>query len=77
MARDFDPSTGTWHLRSRPHILHEMSNSVISEIKSLLQPILTTSSAFGALTDKIIWHRGSDTTELPNGGGFKFHVGET
>ncbi|KAL0638345.1 hypothetical protein Q9L58_002651 [Maublancomyces gigas] len=34
MARDFDPNTGIWHLRSRPHILHEIGDPITGEIKS-------------------------------------------
>lgn len=67
MARDFDPTTNTWHIRSRPHILHEIGHPVIGEIKSLLQPQLAQ-SVLGGLSNKLIWHRGSETTPLPNGG---------
>lgn len=67
MARDFDPTTDTWHLRSRPHILHEIGHPVIGEMRALLQPQLSQ-SVLGRLSNKIVWHRGSDTTPLPNGG---------
>lgn len=67
MARDFDPTTSTWHLRSRPHILHEIGHPVTGEIRRLLEPQLAR-SALAGLSKKIVWHRGSDTTPLPGGG---------
>lgn len=67
MARDFDPATNTWHIRSRPHNLHELSHPIIGELKSLLQPQLAR-TVLPNLSHKILWHRGSDTTLLPNGG---------
>lgn len=67
MARDYDPETMTWHLRVHPHILHEVSATMMRGIELLVRPKLEN-SRFAKAAKDLVWTHASPTCSLSKDG---------
>lgn len=65
ITRDYDPRTMAWHIRGRPHFLHELGNIVLRRIEDLAHPKLSEGK-FAPLARKLVWNSGSNTSRLPS-----------
>lgn len=63
-AHDYNPRTQIWHIRGRPHILHELGSSVLRSIENIVVPSLNSSPRLGRLAPLISWNSKSPRCEL-------------
>lgn len=68
LARDYNPLTQIWHIRSHAHILHEVAGSIQLGLRDLITPPLTRGK-FAGLAQRLVWGAASPTVQLPHESG--------